>query len=540
MTGRRPTRLPANPSRTASAQPPAVGAARFWFPSVTDLIFLGLLLSLSFGALAPHLLADAGIGWHIRNGQLIIQTHSITRTDPFSSTMNGQPWYAWEWLFDMIVAAAYGCMGLNGVVFFAALVVAGTFALALRFTLNRGGSLPVAVVFLALCIGASAIHLLARPHVLSWLLAVIWFQILDSWETASGPANNRRLLWLPILMLFWVNLHGGFLAGFALLALYLASEFVGYITVQGPGRRSVIGERGKWLAGISALSFLATFLNPYGYRLHVHIYQYLSDRFLMDHIQEFRSPDFHGAAQQCFAALLLITIVALAAARRRPRISQLFVVVFAAGSGLYAARNLPVSSLLLMLIVAPILAETMTTCKTDPEIAPWLRNFFLRYDSFASRMAGIERSVRGHLWPAAAVVLGVGICVQGGKLGAWQLMDAHFPAKRFPVLATDEIVHRDIREPLFCPDYWGGYLIYRLYPQTKVVVDDRHDLYGEQFLKQYLKAMRVEPGWNRLLDEAHVDWALLPSDSALAAILQESPAWTMVYRDKVAELFQRH
>ena len=49
------------------------------------------------------------------------------------------------------------------------------------------------------------------------------------------------------------------------------------------------------------------------------------------------------------------------------------------------------------------------------------------------------------------------------------------------------IAQRDIREPIFCPDLWGGYLIYRLYPQTEVLVDDRHDLYGDQFFKDYLK-----------------------------------------------------
>jgi hypothetical protein len=531
--------LPANPSRTANPQTPASGWTRFVLPSVTDLIFLGLLLSLSCASFAPRLLADAGIGWHVRNGQLILQTHSITRTDPFSSTMNGQPWYAWEWLFDVIVASAHYWAGLNGVVFFAALIIAGTFALAFRFTLNRGGNLPVTVVLLALSVAASAIHLFARPHVLSWLFAVIWFQLLDSWESATGPANNRRLLWLPVLTVLWVNLHGGFLTGFVLLALYLAAEFAAYVAAQGPGRRSVIGGRLRRLAGISALSFLVTFLNPYGYKLHLHIYQYLTNQFLMNHIQEFRSPDFHGAAQQCFAALLVITILALAVARQKIRLSRLFVIVFAVASGLYSARNLPVSSLLLMLIVGPILAETMTAAKTDPAVAAWLRDFLVRCDSFASRMVDTERSVRGHLWPAAAAVLGLWICLHGGEFGPWQVMDAHFPAKRFPIQATDEILHRDIRRPVFCPDYWGGYLIYRLYPQTKVVVDDRHDLYGEQFLKEYLKAVNIEPGWNELLGEQQVEWALLPSDSALATMLQQSAAWTVVYRDKVGELFQR-
>ena len=58
------------------------------------------------------------------------------------------------------------------------------------------------------------IHLFARPHVLSWLFTVIWFQVLDSSESVDDPRPSRRLWWLPALMLLWVNVHGGFVIGF--------------------------------------------------------------------------------------------------------------------------------------------------------------------------------------------------------------------------------------------------------------------------------------------------------------------------------------
>ena len=74
-------------------------------------------------------------------------------------------------------------------------------------------------------------------------------------------------------------------------------------------------------------------------------------------------------------------------------------------------------------------------------------------------------------------------------------------------------MQRGIHEPIFAPDSWGGYLIYRLYPQNKVFVDDRHDLYGEEFLKDYLKAIRLTPDWNGFLGEKRVNWALLPAES---------------------------
>src|SRR5207244_8717977 len=67
-------------------------------PSITDLIFILLLIAFAYGALSPRLLWDGDIGWHIRDGQNIIATHAIPRADSFSATMSGQPWYAWEWL----------------------------------------------------------------------------------------------------------------------------------------------------------------------------------------------------------------------------------------------------------------------------------------------------------------------------------------------------------------------------------------------------------------------------------------------------------
>jgi hypothetical protein len=89
------------------------------------------------------------------------------------------------------------------------------------------------------------------------------------------------------------------------------------------------------------------------------------------------------------------------------------------------------------------------------------------------------------------------------------------------------------------PDYWGGYLIYRLYPQTVVAMDDRHDLYGEEILKSYLKMMHGEVGWEDLLDKYQIRRVLVPAGSPLASVLGKSSPWRNVYSDDVAALFER-
>ena len=94
-----------------------------------------------------------------------------------------------------------------------------------------------------------------------------------------------------------------------------------------------LASRLKELGLVTAASLAASLVKPYGYKLHLHVYRYLSSRWLMNHIDEFLSPDFHGVAQQCFVAILLITIATLAVAGRKLSLSRLFVLLFAAYSG---------------------------------------------------------------------------------------------------------------------------------------------------------------------------------------------------------------
>ena len=70
-------------------------------------------------------------------------------------------------------------------------------------------------------------------------------------------------------------------------------------------------------------------------------------------------------------------------------------------------------------------------------------------------------------------------------------------------------------------------------------VDDRHDLYGEEFLKDYLKAVRITPDWDKFLNEKHVNWALVPAESSLANMLAQTALWTVTYTDSTAVLFHR-
>lgn len=525
-------------------------------PSASDLIFVALLGLLTFTTLSVRLLGDAGIGWHIRTGQLILATHTIPRVDPFSSTASsittGQAWYAWEWLYDVVAGWLDRAAGLNGVVLLTALIIAGLFAWAFRLLLRRRTNVLVALILVLLAASAAMIHFQARPHVVSWLFTVLWFWILDAREkTYAGSHSNpseypalkvrRWPLWvLPLLMVVWVNVHGGFLVGLALLAIYWVGAVWQWFSLRGDQFDTILqktraGRRIRTLGLAGVLSAVATLVNPYGFKLHVHIYRYLSNRFLMDHIDEFQSPNFHYVAQKCFAGLLLLTLVALAAKRSKASASQGLVILFAVYAGLYASRNIPVSSLLLILVIGPWLSDGMERL-AETVSARWRGPLA---PSFLQRMDAIELNLRGHLWPIAAIVVTCWIAAHGGKLGTRMLMDAHFDAKRFPVRAVDYLEKQAAQGPLVTPDYWGGYLIYRLYPRVRMVVDDRHDFYGEEFLRSYLKMMRVGPGWQDFLQQHQTHCVVVSKGSALANILAETRGWQPSYGDEVTVVFVR-
>ncbi len=525
---------------------PSSSALRFLLPSVRDMIFVFLFWSLLAGSLANRPLADADIGWHIRTGDQILATHTLPRTDPYSSTMQGQPWFAWEWLYDVALGVLHRACGLNGVVWLCATLVAAVFLILLSQLIKHGTGLLFAVVLMLLAEAAATIHLYARPHIVSWLFSLLWFVALERWDHSKQRSLPRWIPWFfPASMLLWVNLHGGWLFGLALLAVYAFAAFVESFRTQDAFAkiRAVHPVRGMAVAWVA--SVVATLANPFGWRLHAHIYRYLSDRYLMNRIDEFQSPDFHGWAQRCFAAILLLTLVAFVGQRSKLRLTRMLVVLLAAYAGFYSSRNLPVSSMLLVLIAGPILWQNFVSLSEQPTAWRWLRQSATRIVDFSDRMGAQEMQLRGHLWPVASVAFALAICLQGGWLASHQLIHAEFDPKKVPAAAVaflqkEDMYEPPVTEPVFSTDAWGGYLIYRLYPGRKVVVDDRHDLYGSDRIRQYLILTQAEPGWQSVLEKWQIRTALLPAGSTLANLLRELPQdWRVAYEDNVAVVFER-
>ncbi|MGE5734550.1 MAG: hypothetical protein ACM34E_05620, partial [Acidobacteriota bacterium] len=147
--------------------------------------------------------------------------------------------------------------------------------------------------------------------------------------------------------------------------------------------------------------------------------------------------------------------------------------------------------------------------------------------------------LRGHLWPIVLVVSSGAVCLNQGVILGRQVLNAHFNPNHFPVQAVDFMVRHGYGEPIFSLDSYGGYLIYQLYPTQKVFIDDRHDFYGEEYLRKYLKVLHVESDWQAVLDENHVDLIVMPTKSKISDALRQSAAWRGIYSDNTAAVFER-
>jgi hypothetical protein len=503
--------------------------ATWVLPSIADVFFLVLLGILAFSPMSSALLGDADTGWHIRDGEMIWAARAVPHTDPFSYTRGGQPWYAWEWLYDLAAAGIHHLAGLNGLVLFTAMVIAGTFALLFRLVLRRSGSFVAALVLAMLAASAAQVHMLARPHVLTWLFTLLWVEALYRFDEGKVAA-----LWcLPPLMLLWVNIHGGFILGMVLLGIFGVARIWNFLAERRDEDLKAILQ----LSVAGCACFAITFCTPYGYELHVHVYQYLSNSFLMNTINEFQSPNFHLPGYGYFEILILLSVLGVMWARERVSVADLLLVLFSIHASLYAARNIPISAILISMALGPALAEAISPKhRKQPR---WMTSLLDTVQDISTNMGDMEKRFRGHAPALLMVAASVAIALNGGRVGSAQVLSAHFDGQIFPVAATEFIAQKGIHDHMFNTDDWSGYLIYKLYPGLKVYFDDRHDFYGESFFREYHKASHGTLQWHEPLDQSQTRWALIAAKSPLASLLKESKDWRLEYDDGVAMVFAR-
>lgn len=473
-------------------------------------LFVAILFSAIF-IMATGEISDPDFWWHLRTGQYILETGRIPHTDIFSFTATGREWVTHEWLSEALIYMLFRTGGFALLIVTFAAMITAAFALVYYRTEER----PFLAGFVLL-LGALATLPTwgVRPQMLSLLLTSVSFLLLDRYQQKGDVRFAIPLVPLTIL---WVNLHSGFALGLTLTAFYICGMVLEGL--QSPLPRPV-DHRIRNLLIIFVLCLLGVMVNPNGARMYSYPFETLTSPAMQRYIQEWFSPDFHLIEFQPFALLLIALIAGALWARARISATAVFLAMIFGYASLRSARNIPIFVLVAVPILTTQLAEGLRA-------HGWLSNQV----SMAPTRQGIGMLNGAFL----LVLLGV-ISLRIYTVAANQ---AKIEQTRFPTQAASLIQSQNLAPNLYNSYAWGGYLIWRLYPQYRVFIDGRADVYGDAFIEDFLRIYRAEPGWDEQLYARDVRLVLIEPDSPLAHALANNSIWKQLYTDDHTALFQR-
>jgi hypothetical protein len=206
---------------------------------------------------APMLLGHYDLGWHLAAGDLIRDQGKIPFQDPWSFTAAGRQWFNLSWLWDVSASALFQHAGFHGLILL--VLACGAAIVGYLTSLCRGSgasAMAACASVLSACVLYPAyaafpnIYLTASPNMTTMLFAVVFY--------GECLKRTRRILFLPSLMVLWANLHGGFLLGLFIIGVcggvaLLRRDWANF----------------KIYAFVGAGCFIATLINPLGWRIYV-------------------------------------------------------------------------------------------------------------------------------------------------------------------------------------------------------------------------------------------------------------------------------
>lgn len=443
-------------------------------------------------ALGPQLLNDPDSYSHIALGRWIMAHGTVPTSDPFSFSMHGATWITFEWLSEVIYAAAYALYGWGGVVVLAATAIALAVGLLTRFLLRELPPTPALLMVMA-AITLTAPHMLARPHVLMLPIMVAWAAALVRCMDRQAPPPY----WALPLLVLWSNLHGSAILALGLIGPTMLQALLDRQRSEWP--RVLL----RWLP-FSALAVAACCLTPYGPGPLLMPLRTLGLGPALNSITEWRPQDFGHFSP--FETLLLAGIFALSRGMTLPAVRAL-VVVGLIHFALAQARNADLLALLAPLyLAAPLARQFAGPAKEEAARSAYPVNLLTASVMIVAAGFALTRDLRPaqNITPAAAVA-NAGLADAG------------------PVLN----------------DYsFGGYLIFAGIP---TFIDGRGELYGGEFIARFNRDLALAdlPDFIKLLDQYQFRATLLAPDTPAVALLDRLPGWQRVYSDGVAVVHRR-
>lgn len=494
--------------------------ARFKLPTAM-LWFLVILAGFgSYVSLVP--LPPNDFWWHLKIGELIYTTGRIPATNMFAWTLPAAaPFFYGAWLGQWLMYVLYRWGGVALLLFVRTVMAMTAFGLVGLEAKRRSASWRMAALALTCTCLMSLNNLIVRPQNWSWLPFVLYVILL--YRYADGALRGRWLLFCPLLMIFWVNVHGAFILGLVVLGIFTVGEALRTLFKQEGARRwREVG----WLAGTGGLTGLATLVNPRFVGIISYVVGLMTDPSSQKFIVEWQSPTPTDIANVTFYVSILLLLLVLAYSRYRPTPTEALLLV----GFLWLAWNGQRYVVWFGMAVMPLLARALKE-------VPW------RFLVFAPQRNFIN------------LVLAVLLFVPVILVQPWLVEAMPLPEKYWTQIwrAAPEGPLLDKATPLVAAAYlkahpggnlfnemgYGSYLIWAL-PEQQVFIDPRVELYPYEQWQDYGRI-----GWGtrsmELLDAYDVDRVLLDVESQkeLLYVLEKDPDWCREYADERAQIWSR-
>ena len=486
-----------------------------------NLLFLFILL-ISLGLIQKD---DNDIWWHLKTGQLLLENHVFPRTDIYSYTAAGHPWVLHEWLSQVIFYKAYALGGESLLALFRPICLILVFFLLMAniFLDEKGFALPGLLLFIFLTYtGVMAIwpRIIVRPHLLSMVMVVLFFYCLTRYRLR----HDRSLYFLPPLQMLWVNLHAAAILGILLVIMFFAGCWLDMVKVSGQKvarQQPPQNDSGKIFI-IMVLVLLATFANPSTYHIFGELEAMKKEYLGIKEWQSTLSVSPFMIPNMFFYWIYLVLTISFAIASfRKLSWSDIIICAFLVIFSLKSLRNIE-----------------MFVLVTIPIVYRWGRGILQNLKSHFSHtavyyLAGGGLAVIVCLTSIKVTTQGMHI-VRGGRNFRMHLGVGYFK----PDGAIDYILKNHIRGNMYNSYDIGGYIIWRGYPDLKVIMDGRAVVYGKELLR---KIMYLDPDkLENLVREYSIGYFILKNSTGegnLNDYLYLTKRWALVYFDDEALVY---
>lgn len=464
----------------------------------TVLLFLGLFTM----TLRP--VADPDFWWHLSTGQWIFQTGRIPSNDPFSVTRLGYPWIAHEWLSELFIFILYKVGGYPLLIPVFSLIISFAYFLVFQRSSGKPYAAGFAVILAAL---ASAPTWGVRPQMISLLMTAFFLFILDVY---MEKRKWKILVYLPILTILWVNMHAGFILGFFIIGIYIFVEVI-QIARTIYKREKPIVQTAMVLIVLLLICIIASLINPNSYFILIYPFKTLMSTSMMQFIQEWFSPDFHQTEWIPLAALIAGLIILPNLKNRPISLIRLLLLIIFVIAALRSMRFVPIFSL----VTIPVIAEQLT-------------GSVLKINQFKSNV---------HINKLSYVFVLICLLLIGFYFFSILQEQPRIEKRIYPQQAVEWIHGNQPEGNIFNTYGWGGYLIWKLYPDYLVFIDGRADIYGDDFIFNYIRTYNGQKDWESNLENSDVRLVIVEPDSGLANVMIHSPVWSLQYEDSVSLIF---